>query len=312
AGARDRRARRQRVAVRAPADREESEEEGEGLGLAARAEVRRSRALDDALDRRAAAPARHPRAVVHQGVILEVARLAVAADEIAQARAARLDGRAQRELDRRDKLFVFFQGNFSRPPARLDPRAEQALARVDVADTDHALRVHEELLDRNSQASREPVQARAGQRARQRLDAEVREQRVAIDVATRPEHRAKAARIAQAQALIAEQQVEVIVLARRRARRDEPQAARHAEMKNEVSIAAIDQQIFAAPANRAHLASRERTYRAWNRPAQPRLAHCHGRNDLTDDMRCEPATGDLDFGQFRHRQGLLVRGTKYT
>jgi hypothetical protein len=29
-------------------------------------------------------------------------------------------------------------------------------------------------------------------------------------------------------------------------------------------------------------------------------------------MRGEPAARDLDFRQFRHREGLLVRGTKYT
>ena len=98
------------------------------------------------------------------------------------------------------------------------PRAEQALARVDVADADDALRVHEELLGREAQAAAQLVQASAVECGGQRLDAEMRDQRMRVDVLVGPQHRAEAARVAQAQAPFAEHEVEVVVLTRGRAR----------------------------------------------------------------------------------------------
>jgi len=107
----------------------------------------------------------------------------------------------------------------------MDPGAEQALAGVDVADAGDPPRVHQEQLDRRAVRARERVQALRMQRARQRLEPEMRKQRMRLRACRGPQHCAEAARIAQPQDTIAEQQVEVIVLAGRRARRQQAQAS---------------------------------------------------------------------------------------
>ena len=68
--------------------------------LAHRTEERRSRSLDDAPDRRRAAHARHAGAPVDLRIELERARRAVGVAEIAQGRAAELDGAGERRSNR--------------------------------------------------------------------------------------------------------------------------------------------------------------------------------------------------------------------
>ena len=107
-------------------------------------------------------------------------------------------------------------------------------------------------------AARRACRSRAGERARQRLDAEVREQRMRGGVAGGPQHGAEAARVAQPQRQVAEH--------RDRSGRASPggsparthaQAARHAEMQDQVAGAAVEQQVLAAPARpRARCARR--------------------------------------------------------
>jgi DNA-binding HxlR family transcriptional regulator len=70
------------------------------------------------------------------------------------------------------------------------------------------------LLDAHASATRDPVEKVRRKILAERLDAEVREQRVARRVAAVPQDHAETARIAQAQRRAAENEVEVIVLAR--------------------------------------------------------------------------------------------------
>ena len=178
---------------------------------------------------------------------LRLAMLAVGADVVAQARAAGADRRAQDVLDRFGKPRAARKRQPVRRRARIDAGAKQALARVDVADADDAPPVQQELLDRRAMLSGERIKARRVERARQRLDAEVREQRMRVHGILRPQDGAEAPRIAQPQHAVAEHEIEVIVLLRRRARCQHAQAAGHAQMQDQMAVAAIDQQVLAAP-----------------------------------------------------------------
>jgi hypothetical protein len=140
----------------------------------------------------------------------------------------------------------------------------------------------------------------------------VREQRVRGRVAGRPQHGAEAPRVAQAQHALAELEVKMIVLLRRRAPRQHAQASRHAQMQDEMSVAAVHEQVLAAAADRSHRAPGERQDLARHRPAQPRLAHRHAADRAAGELRREAAPRHLDFGKLRHGESALVRGTKYT
>ena len=80
-----------------------------------------------------------------------------------------------------------------------------------------------------------------------------------------------------------------------------------------MAVAAVDQQVFPAPAHGEDGASGQELDIRGDRPAQPRLAHFDARDDATGELRGEAATRDFDFGQLWHcATGRLVRGTKYT
>jgi len=63
-----------------------------------------------------------------------------------------------------------------------------------------------------------------------------------------------------------------------------------------VAVAAIDQQVLAAPAHRPHGAARKTADVLRYRPAQARLVHCYRRDDAADEPRRETATGYFYFG----------------
>ena len=107
----------------------------------------------------------------------------------------------------------------------MDRGKEQALGCVDVADADDAASVHEKLLDRGAVSARERMQAPAVERAGERLDAQMADQRMLPRRLLRPKHRAEAARVAQAQQLLADGEVEMVVLAGGRSGGDHAQAA---------------------------------------------------------------------------------------
>jgi len=123
----------------------------------------------------------------------------------------------------------------------------------------------------------------------------------------RPQHGAETPRVAQPQHAIAEDEIEVIVLFRRRPRRQHTQAPGHAQVQDEVAIAAVDEQVLASPLDAAHLAPREQANRVRHRPAQPRLPDFDARNHAAGEMRREAAARDFDFREFGH-DGLACAG----
>src|SRR5690554_2703093 len=116
------------------------------------------------------------RAPVDEQLLLEIAGLAVAADEVAQGGAAALDGDRQDALDLRGQALVARPGNRAGGLARIDAGGEQRLAGVDVADADHHRVVHDERLHRHAPAPRQLEQPGAVERLGERLRPQLAQQ----------------------------------------------------------------------------------------------------------------------------------------
>lgn len=74
-------------------------------------------------------------------------------------------------------------------------------------------------------------------------------------------------------------------------------------MNDQHAMIAGHQQIFCPPAHGMYdLLRQNRCQIGGYRPAQPRMPHGHLRDALASQMGRNPASGDLDFWQFRHNQ----------
>ncbi len=186
----------------------------------------------------------------------------------------------------------------------VDSGPEQAFVGVDISDADDSLRIHQEQLYRHAVAAGERVQALGIERRQQRFDAEPGNQAMVGDVFAGPEHGTEPARIAQPQqlaaAFAANHEVEVIMLSGRCARLKNPQASRHPQVQDQMPVAAIHQNVLAAPFDRADCAPRQRVDLGRHRPAQARFAHLDTEDGLTSQIGRNPPKGDLYFGEFGH------------
>ncbi|CAN0623584.1 protein of unknown function [Burkholderia multivorans] len=275
--------------------------------LAGRTIVGGTLALHDLSDRRAAYAARHARAIVDEIFLLEIAAFAVAADEIAQRAAALVDRGRKRRAHRVGEPLVTRQRHFSGGRGRADARAKEALGRIDIADTDDDVAGEQRLLHRDRAPARARMQERAGERRRERLDAEAREQRMRVDVAGLarvPQHRAEAARIAKAQHERVEDPVDVVVLrggGRRAVGRQHAQRARHAEMHDEPARVGFEQQVLAAPLDAQHLALAQLLAEPrGHRPAQHGGTHVDACDAAPGDKGLDAPARNLDFRQLWH------------
>jgi hypothetical protein len=188
---------------------------GSSTSLAHRTEKRRPRTLDDAPDRRPAANAGLARAPVDLGVELELARGAVCVAEIAQGRAAELDGARQRRSHRIREPRGARAADAIAARARIDARFEQRFACVDVAGADDDLAAEERRLDGDAATSQRGVEMRAVEAIVEGLEAEAGEQRRRRRGVgrRRPDDGAEAARIGEAQRAARRDEVEVVVRA---------------------------------------------------------------------------------------------------
>src|SRR5688572_1556545 len=117
-----------------------------------------------------------------------------------------------------------------------------------------------------------------------------------------PQHEPEAPRIAQPDGVAAlEYEIEMIVLVGRRARIDQPEATRHAQMHDKRAASAADEQVFAAARDAAYrCAGYELGQAARDRHAQSAIAHNGAGYALIYEMRRKPAAGGLDFRQLGH------------
>ena len=110
----------------------------------------------------------------------------------------------------------------------------------------------------------------------------------------------------------------MIVLARRRIGRQHPQAPRHPQVHDQMTIPAFEQQIFAPALDCAHGPSGKVLYFARDWPTQPWFPDPRTGYHPSCDVRRDSAAGDFYFGKLWHGAGLvsggwlLVWGAKYT
>src|SRR5215470_14345993 len=269
--------------------------------LAAGAVEARSGALDDPADRPPAHTAGQACPVVHKVLALEVPGRAVGPHEVAQRATAGGQGIGERSPHRGSEPLAASEGEAVGCCPGVDPRAEQALVRVDVPHAGHESVVHQELLDGDAPSARRGVEAATGECARERLHPEMREERVARRVADVPEDGAEAPRIAKAHCDVADAEIEMIVGSRRLGGRNDPQAARHAEMEDQGSLAAIEEEVLRAARDGANpFAAQDRIEIARHGPAQGAMAHDHPGNLPPAQMRLQPEPGDFYFRKLWH------------
>ena len=121
-------------------------------------------------------------------------------------------------------------------------------------------------------------------------------------VAFQPDERAEAARVGEPELARAEDEIGMIVTARRRVALDEAQAARHAEMDQQMAASEFEEQIFAASLHGGEPAPDEPLGEAGGHGVTQTRRSQHGTFEQTsDEMLFDPAPGDFDFREFRHR-----------
>ncbi len=231
----------------------------------------------------------------------EVAGVAVRLTEILQGGAALVDGAAQDFLHRLGEPIVPFPRNAATGPGGMDARLEKGFVGVDVAHAHHHVAVHEEGLHGDAPAARKPIEMLPVKIAGQRFGAEGAQQRMLQGILLRPEHSTETAWIAQPQAPVAEDQVDVVVLAGRRVWGQDAQAARHAQVQDEGAVGETQQQVLGAPLHLAQLSPcQPLRQRSGDGPAQAAFADHHCAHAPAFDERGDPPAGGLHFGQFRH------------
>ncbi len=184
----------------------------------------------------------------------------------------------------------------------MDARGEERLVRIDVADArDHA-RIHQELLDRHAPPARGAVQVGAREGLVEGLRPQAVEQRVVVGIA-HPQHRPEPARVVQAHDVPAVQhEVHVVVASNGPAGRHYGEAARHAQVREQMAGTAVEQEVLAAATDAAHECSAQaRGKVAGHGPAKARLSHHDVADATTHDAGDETQAGRLDFRKFRHR-----------
>ena len=135
-----------------------------------------------------------------------------------------------------------------------------------------------------------------------------------IDVgAGMPEHEAETAWVAQAQRQSRKEQVNVVVGFGRGAAGNEAQAARHAEVDQQVTgvpfaARAAQQQVLAAPMDRFDAQAGKRAFQAVRYGlAEGAVADDGAGNGLPLDFGSDAEAADFDFGQFGHVRRIAAR-----
>lgn len=183
----------------------------------------------------------------------------------------------------------------------MDAGPKQALGSVDVADADQQVPIHDGQLDRRTPPGQQPGQPPAVERGIQRLAAEPGQQGVRLGRRRQPQNRTETPRIAQAQGVLAQHQIEMVMPLGRQVGGHHPQAARHAEMQHQRAGLAIDEDVLRPPPYAGDPASDQHAGQPLgHRIAQARLAHPHRINTRPSQPGLDAPARDLHLRQLRH------------
>ncbi len=271
--------------------------------LAFRAIKGRTSALNDAFHGSTAA-ARPALAVVDDEGFGEIAELAVGADEVLQAGAACVDGFGEHLLDGADQPPKPFQRDGAAAPLRVDFRAVQRLANVNVAEPGDDPLVAEQQLDRGSAAAQALPQLARIQL--ERLGTERLERRPVVQLAGRHEiDRPEPPRIVECKALpLVRFEQQMVVLPE--ARMVDSPTARHSEVEDHRVVAVgVDQPVFRAAAEARHPGARQALAEILReRASQVRPPGFDARDSPAFENSGEATDRCLDFGKLGHGRDM--------
>ena len=227
----------------------------------------------------------------------KVAGLAIAANKVAQGAATSGNGGDKRLTHRLHQPRTAARAECPGWLQRMNTGTKQALGRIDVAHADDPMTVHQHVLYRRPQPARDPVQPIGAERLVERLRPQSCQQGMLPSLARLPNHQAETARITQTQGLRTKDQIDMVVRPGRLAGINDAQAARHAKMHDQRTVAKIEQQVLRPsrhPKQRVPLDLVRQIGR--HRQAQAGVAHHQGVEHAAFDMRPHTAAGGLDFG----------------
>lgn len=88
------------------------------------------------------------------------------------------------------------------------------------------------------------------------------------------------------------------------------QTARHTQMHNQRTVREREDQVFASPFQMADLLPGDALRQiAGYRPAHVWVAYCGAHKTVSDAVGMQAATGDFDFGEFRHEENSHKNGS---
>ena len=151
--------------------------------------------LANLLDRRVAPAARCAAASIYLVILLEIAGLSCAIDEVAQAASTKVDGCGQGGADFFDQTFTARQAQLSGGKLRFDAGMKQGFIRVDISYPNHDVIVHDALLDSDATSTRCLIKIVRIEAMLKRFRAKFDEQRVRVYITRVPQYCAEAARI---------------------------------------------------------------------------------------------------------------------
>lgn len=277
--------------------------------MALRTKIGGTVGLAQGLDQRPASPAGFAGPAIDPVAQLEFAEPAIGMGEVPQAAATGTYRLAQGGLDCGHQTVQARCGDLVGRRPRIDASTKKAFGSIYVADADNNARVHDRWLDGGPAAAQGSCQAVAAKVAGERLDTQVGQKRVGGGVAVDPEHGAESAGIAQAKNPVAEVDVQMVMSFRAQAWRHDTQAAGHAQVKQEMTAAEIEQQVFAPPADVEELpAGQPFSEVCRQRVAEGRRPCIDAPGAAADQLWRESLAGDLDFRQFGHDGKCLSLG----
>ncbi|MDB5853499.1 MAG: hypothetical protein JWR22_1540 [Herminiimonas sp.] len=245
-------------------------------------------------------------AVVDEIRLLEITRLAIGADKIAQRTATFVYGGSEYPTDCLRQPFISRESDPVRGCVGIDAGFEQAFGRVNISDADDDVSSEQHLLDGGRAVARLAIQEACGKFLFEGLDTELAQQCVVFNraiAARMPKHCAEAARIGKSHDHRADNEIEMVMLVGGSLGRQYAKVARHAEVNDESAMLEVEQQIFSAsPGASNRLANQLLLKIKWKWPTQTFMSLHHTGNDAALNMRRNAAPRHFNFWQFRHRE----------
>ncbi len=231
---------------------------------------------------------------IHGVVLLEIPRLANGVGKVAQRAAAGLDGAQQGGADGGGQALAFFAADLPGGAGGAHASGKQRLVGVNIAHPHHHMVIHQHGFDWRGFATAGGKQHLAVKVIRQGLRPQFHQEWMQFNRAGAVQDGAKATRVAVAQAVLAQQQIHMVVALGRGVGRQMAQAAGHAQVHQQGVLSEAGQQVF-GPAIQGLQGLALQTLQVLRHgPAQARLSDLDGLYGTVQQGQ-QAAAGGFDF-----------------